>query len=126
MVLARSGARSAARTFLAQGLERKGNPVRQQLGECCSEAKAKRGGPRQEVNVETGFAPFLGGYQLGGRTPTGPGSRGADLGATLCGLGAQRALARLGDAGGVDGCTGRGEPRLAIRGAAEAAQKVYP
>jgi hypothetical protein len=33
--------------------------VRQQLRECCSEAKAQRGGPRQEVTVETCFAPLV-------------------------------------------------------------------
>jgi hypothetical protein len=59
MVLARSCAVSAVSLFLAQGLERKPNTVRQQLREWCYEAKAKRGGPRQEVKVETCFAPLL-------------------------------------------------------------------
>jgi DDE family transposase len=59
MVLARSCALSAVSLFLAQGLERKPNTVRQQLREFCYEAKAKRGGPRQEVKVETCFAPLL-------------------------------------------------------------------
>src|SRR5256885_4421446 len=59
MVLARSCALSAVSTFLAQGLERKANTVRQQLREFCYEASAKRGGPRQEVKVETCFAPLL-------------------------------------------------------------------
>jgi len=59
MVLARSCALSAVSLFLAQGVERKPNTVRQQLREFCYEAKAKRGGPRQEVAVETCFAPLL-------------------------------------------------------------------
>jgi hypothetical protein len=59
MVLARSCALTAVSLFLAQGLERKANTVRQQLREFCYEAKAKRGGPRQEVKVETCFAPLL-------------------------------------------------------------------
>src|SRR6266446_5603808 len=59
MVLARSCALSAVSEFLAQGLERKPNTVRQQLREFCYEAKAKRGGPRREVQVESCFAPLL-------------------------------------------------------------------
>lgn len=58
-VRARSCALSAVSLFLAQGLERKPNTVRQQLREFCYEAKAKRGGPRQEWAVETCFAPLL-------------------------------------------------------------------
>ena len=59
MVLARSCALTAVSLFLAQGLERKTNTVRQQLREFCYEAKAKRGGTRQELAVETCFAPLL-------------------------------------------------------------------
>jgi hypothetical protein len=58
MVLARSCALSAVSLFLAQGLERKPNTGRQQLREWCYEAKAKRGGPRQELAVERCFAPL--------------------------------------------------------------------
>jgi Transposase DDE domain len=60
MVLARSCALTAVAQFLAGGLERKPNTVRQQLREFCYEAKAKRGGPRQELQVESCFAPLLG------------------------------------------------------------------
>ena len=59
MVLARSCGLSAVSEFVAQGLGRKPNTVRQQLREWCYEATAKRGGPRQEVQVETCFAPLL-------------------------------------------------------------------
>jgi hypothetical protein len=59
MVVARSGALTAVSLFLAKGLERKPNTVRQQLREGCYEAQAQRGQPRQEVAVETGFAPVL-------------------------------------------------------------------
>jgi hypothetical protein len=59
MVLARSCALTAVSLFLAKGLERKPNSVRQQLREWCYEAQAKRGGPRQEVKVENCFAPLL-------------------------------------------------------------------
>jgi hypothetical protein len=59
MVLVRSCALSAVSFFLAQGLERKPNTVRQQLREWCSEAHAKRGGLRQALGVETCFAPLL-------------------------------------------------------------------
>jgi len=59
MVLARSCALSAVSGFLAQGLERQPNTVRQQLREWCYEATAKRGGPRQALGGETCFAPLL-------------------------------------------------------------------
>jgi hypothetical protein len=59
MVLARSCALTAVSLFLAKGLDRKTNTVRQQLREWCYEAKAKRGKPRQELAVETCFAPLL-------------------------------------------------------------------
>jgi hypothetical protein len=59
MVLARSCALSAVSLFLAQGLERKPNTVRQQLRECCYAVEAERGGSRQEVKVETCFAPLV-------------------------------------------------------------------
>jgi len=59
MVLARSCALSTVSEFLAKGLARKPNTVRQQLREFCYEAQAKRGGPRQEVRVESCFAPLL-------------------------------------------------------------------
>jgi hypothetical protein len=59
MVLARSCALTAVSLFLAQGLDRKANTVRQQLREWCYEAKAKRGKPRQELAVETCFVPLL-------------------------------------------------------------------
>ena len=61
MVLARSCALTAVSLFLAEGLERKPNTVRQQLREWCYEGKAKRGQSRQELAVETCFAPLLGG-----------------------------------------------------------------
>src|SRR2546422_10243019 len=59
MVLARSCALTAVANFLATGQGRKPNSVRQQLREFCYEAAAKRGAPRQEVAVETCFAPLL-------------------------------------------------------------------
>jgi hypothetical protein len=59
MVLARSCALTAVSLFVAQGLARKANTVRQQLREWCYEARAKRGKPRQELAVESCFAPLL-------------------------------------------------------------------
>jgi hypothetical protein len=59
MVLARSCALTAVSLFLAAGLERKPNTVRQQLREWCYDAKAKRGKPRRELEVERCFAPLL-------------------------------------------------------------------
>jgi hypothetical protein len=59
MVLARSCALTAVSLFLATGLDRKANTVRQQLREWCYEAKAKRGQPRQELTVGSCFAPLL-------------------------------------------------------------------
>src|SRR5258708_17051048 len=59
MVLARSCALTVVSLFLAEGLERKANTVRQQLREWWYEARAKRGGPRQELVVEGCFAPLL-------------------------------------------------------------------
>ena len=54
-----SCALTAVSLFLAKGLERKPNTVRHQLREWCDEAKAKRGGPRQELPGESGVAPLL-------------------------------------------------------------------
>jgi hypothetical protein len=59
MVLARSCALSAVSLFLAKGLDRKANTVRQQLREWCYEVQAKRGGPRRELGVERSLAPLL-------------------------------------------------------------------
>ena len=59
MVVARSCALSTVSGLLAQWLDRKPNTVRQQLREFCYEAPAKRGADRQEVAVETCFAPLL-------------------------------------------------------------------
>ncbi len=59
MVLARSCALTAVSHFLAKGLERQPTTVRQQWREFCYEASAKRGGSRQEVQVESCFAPLL-------------------------------------------------------------------
>ncbi len=59
MVVARSCALRAVSALLAQWLERNPNTVRQQLREFCYEARAKRGTPRQELVVETCFAPLL-------------------------------------------------------------------
>src|SRR5713101_4980700 len=50
---------SAVSTFVAQWLDRNANTVRQQLREFCYEAGAKRGAHRQELVVETCFAPLL-------------------------------------------------------------------
>jgi hypothetical protein len=55
-VLARSCAVTAGSAFLAAGLDRKAKTVRHQWREFCSEAKAQRGGPRQELAVATCFA----------------------------------------------------------------------
>jgi hypothetical protein len=59
MVLARSGALRAVSLFLARGLARKPNTVRQQLREFCYEANANRGKPRRAWAVERCFAPLL-------------------------------------------------------------------
>src|SRR5262249_45224018 len=59
MVLARSCALTAVSAFLATWLHRKEATVRQQLREFCYEATAKRGTARQELVVETCFAPLL-------------------------------------------------------------------
>jgi hypothetical protein len=59
MVVARSCALSAVSVLLAHWLERKPNTVRQQVREVCYAAPAKRGADRQEVVVESCFAPLL-------------------------------------------------------------------
>jgi len=69
MVLARSCALTAVSAFLAEGLKQKENTVRQRLREWCYEAQAKRGKKRQEVCVETCFAPLLA-WVLSGWTGT--------------------------------------------------------
>jgi hypothetical protein len=56
--LARSCAVPAGRAFWATGLEREAHTGRQQWREWCSEAAAKRGGPRQELAGETCCASF--------------------------------------------------------------------
>lgn len=60
MVLVRSCALTAVASFLAIGLERQENSVRQQLREWCYEAEVKRGKKRQTLDVEQCFAPLLG------------------------------------------------------------------
>jgi hypothetical protein len=60
-VWARACALTAVSFFLATGLERKPNTVRQQWREGCYEAKAKRGGPRQELEVEGCFTSLRAG-----------------------------------------------------------------
>jgi hypothetical protein len=69
MVLARSCALTAVSTFLAEGLRQKDNTVRQRLREWYYESQAKRGKQRQEVRVETCFAPLLA-WVLSGWTGT--------------------------------------------------------
>ena len=59
MVVARSGALRAVSALLAQWLERKPHTGRQQVRDCCYEAAAKWGAPRQELLGETCFAPVL-------------------------------------------------------------------
>jgi hypothetical protein len=59
MGLARSCALTAVAYFVAAGLGRKANTVRQQLREFCSAAAAKRGAKRQEVVVESFVVPLL-------------------------------------------------------------------
>src|SRR5437762_1412412 len=59
MVLARSCVLTAVAIFLATWQGRTPNSVRQQLREFCYEVAAIRGAPRQEVAVETCFAPLL-------------------------------------------------------------------
>jgi hypothetical protein len=58
-VRARSCALKAVSLCLAMALERKPHTGRQQVREFCYEAQAKRGGPRQELAVETCFAPLV-------------------------------------------------------------------
>ena len=60
MVLAHSCALTAVSTFLAAGLRRKEQTVRQQLREWCYEASAQQGVKRQALQVEACFAPLLG------------------------------------------------------------------
>ena len=60
MVLARSCALSAVSNLLATGMQRKEQTVRQQLREWYYDARRKRGPKRQELRVETCFAPLLG------------------------------------------------------------------
>jgi hypothetical protein len=65
----RSCALTAVSACLAEGLRQKDNTVRQRLREWCYEAPAKRGKKRQEVGVETCFAPLLA-WVLSGWTGT--------------------------------------------------------
>src|SRR4030095_2385011 len=59
MVLAQSCALSAVSVYVAMGLGRKEQTVRQQLREFYFEAGAKRGPKRCELHVTTCFAPLL-------------------------------------------------------------------
>jgi hypothetical protein len=66
MVLARSCALTVVVLFLAVGLHRKEQTVRQQLREFCDEAEAKRGTPRQALAVDPCVVPLrwvLSGWQ---------------------------------------------------------------
>ena len=61
MVLAQASGLTAVALYLATGLKKKENTVRQQLREFYQEAEAKRGTQRQELAVETCFADLWGG-----------------------------------------------------------------
>ncbi len=60
MVLARSCALTAVSHWLAKGMKRKEQTVRQQLREWYDDTPRKRGPKRQALHVETCFAPLLG------------------------------------------------------------------
>jgi hypothetical protein len=60
MVLAHSCALSAVSHFLAKGMQRKEQTVRQQLREWYDDAPRKRGAKRQALRVETCFPLLLG------------------------------------------------------------------
>lgn len=60
MVLAQACGLSAVALYLATGLKKKENTLRQQLREFYYEAEAKRGEQRRELVVETCFASLLG------------------------------------------------------------------
>ncbi len=59
IVLARCCALTTVALFLAKLLGQKPNTVRQRLREFYQEADAKKGGPRQQLDVTTCFAPLL-------------------------------------------------------------------
>jgi hypothetical protein len=59
--LARSCRLSAVSLMVARGLARKPTTGREPLREFGDEARANRGGPRQELPIESCFAPLLGG-----------------------------------------------------------------
>jgi len=61
MVLARSCALTAVSSLLAAGMHRKEPTVRQQLRAWDYDVKRQRGAKRQDLHVETGFAPLRGG-----------------------------------------------------------------
>ena len=87
MVLARSCALSAVRALRAEGLRQQENTVRQRLREWCYEASAKRGAKRQEVHVETCFAPLLAwGLSWGQGRPLAIALEATPLGQRLVGL----------------------------------------
>ncbi len=60
MVLAQASGLTTVALYLATGLRKKENTVRQQLREFYQEAAAKRGEQRQELVVETCFVELLG------------------------------------------------------------------
>ena len=62
MVLARSCAVSVVSTFLARGLVRKANTVRQQLREFCYETSAKRGQPDKNSRSRPALRRCWGGW----------------------------------------------------------------
>src|SRR5260370_41954615 len=59
MVLARCCALTTVALFLAKLLGQKLNPVRQRLREFYQEADAKKGAPRQQLDVTACFGPLL-------------------------------------------------------------------
>ena len=68
MVLAHSCALSAVSHFLAKGMQRKEQTVRQQWREWSYDTPRKRGAKRQALRVETCFAAVVG---LGGQLVAG-------------------------------------------------------
>ena len=114
MVLARSCALTAVSLFLAKGLERKPNTVRQQLREWCYEATGQTGRTPPRAAGGELFCAVIGvGAEVVGGHAAGVRCRCNDVRATVRRVSGQRCLSGLCDSGGVDGVTGHGETCVA-------------
>src|SRR5215468_5192398 len=113
MVVARSCALSAVSVLLAQWLDQGQHRAAAVAGILLRNSRQARSGPPRGGRRDL-LCPLVGmGVELVGRAPAGTSRGRDDLGATVCGVGAECPLSRVCHSSGVDRAARRAETRLA-------------